>query len=306
MQRNTISLQKRTERITRWKTHWTVCKHHYLSVTTSMKANIPRRLGLSRSEDLKSLLQRLNFRFAVGNTVLGINNRITTAHDNARLLQAFIVIERRSQLWLESMRCETTSSVKECALRARSTHGVHHAIVEVNIVIGVVLGEVLVARAVALVVDAVIVVIAHVVIVVFVVAIWQRIFCIWRYTLYMIIRHIPLLSPSSFKAHIVQRVLWEQSWHVVENMQRNINQKEQKTQNNDVDVCLDVAAVRQFSDTIQRPFPHSLKENNVNLTLLSRLIGAIFRSVDPASSVLHGDALEYSRSNLFSVPINRI
>ena len=40
------------------------------------------------------------------------------------------------------MRCETTPSVKECALRARSTHGVHHAIVEVNIVIGVVLGEV--------------------------------------------------------------------------------------------------------------------------------------------------------------------
>ena len=32
-------------------------------------------------------------------------------------------------------------SVKQCALRARSTHGVHHAIVEVNVVIGVVLGE---------------------------------------------------------------------------------------------------------------------------------------------------------------------
>ena len=39
------------------------------------------------------------------------------------------------------MRCETTSSVKECAPRARSTHGVHHAIVEVNIVSGVVLCE---------------------------------------------------------------------------------------------------------------------------------------------------------------------
>ena len=49
-----------------------------------------------------------------------------------------------------------TSSVEECALRARSTHGVHHAIVKVNIVIGVVLGEVLVARVVPLVVDAVI------------------------------------------------------------------------------------------------------------------------------------------------------
>ena len=37
------------------------------------------------------------------------------------------------------MRCH--HSVKQCALRARSKHGVHHAIVEVNIVIGVVLGE---------------------------------------------------------------------------------------------------------------------------------------------------------------------
>ena len=86
------------------------------------------------------------------------------------------------------MRCETTSSVKECALRARSTHGVHHAIVEVNIVIGVVLGEVLVARVVPLVVDAVIGLtlglIAHVVIVVFVVAIFHRIFLYGRYTLY--------------------------------------------------------------------------------------------------------------------------
>ena len=76
---------------------------------------------------------------------------------------------------LSQMRCEMTSSVEECAPRARSTHGVHHAIVEVNIVIGVVLGEVLVARVVPLVVDAAIGLtlglIAHVVIVVFVVAI---------------------------------------------------------------------------------------------------------------------------------------
>ena len=48
-------------------------------------------------------------------------------------------------LWLDSelepMRCEMTSSgVEECALRARSTHDVH-TIVEVNIVIGVVFGE---------------------------------------------------------------------------------------------------------------------------------------------------------------------
>ena len=76
----------------------------------------------------------------------------------------------------------TSPGVKECALRARSTHGVHHAIVEVNIVIGVVLGEVLVAHVVSLVVDAVIglalSLIAHVVVVVvFVVAILHRIFC---------------------------------------------------------------------------------------------------------------------------------
>ena len=81
-----------------------------------------------------------------------------------------------------------TSSVEECALRARSTHGVHHAIVEVNIVIGVELGEVLVARVVPLVVDAVIgltlCLIAHVVIVIFVVAIVHRIFLYGRYTLY--------------------------------------------------------------------------------------------------------------------------
>ena len=74
-----------------------------------------------------------------------------------------------------------SSSVKECALRARSTHGVHHAIVEVDIVIGVVLGEVLVAHVVPLVVDAVIGLafglIAHVIVVFFVVAILHGISC---------------------------------------------------------------------------------------------------------------------------------
>ena len=49
--------------------------------------------------------------------------------------------------------CGVITSVDQCALCACSTHGVHHAIVEVNIVIGVVLGEVLVARVVPLVVD---------------------------------------------------------------------------------------------------------------------------------------------------------
>ena len=37
--------------------------------------------------------------------------------------------------------CGVITSVDQCALRTRSTHGVHYAIVEVNIVIGVVLGE---------------------------------------------------------------------------------------------------------------------------------------------------------------------
>ena len=86
------------------------------------------------------------------------------------------------------MRCETTSSVKGCALRARSTHGVHHATVKVNIVIGVVLGEVLVAHVVPLVVDAVIglapSLIAHVVVVVFIVAILHRSFLYGKYILY--------------------------------------------------------------------------------------------------------------------------
>ena len=89
------------------------------------------------------------------------------------------------------MRCH--HSVKQCALRARSKHGVHHAIVEVNIVIGVVLGElhVVVRVHVSLVVvcDEAVVrrtlgLIALVVGFVFVVAIFQRILLYGRYTLY--------------------------------------------------------------------------------------------------------------------------
>ena len=60
------------------------------------------------------------------------------------------------------MRCETTSSVKECALRARSGD-VHVA----RVVVGLTLG-----------------LIAPVFVVVFVVAILHRIFCTWRDTLY--------------------------------------------------------------------------------------------------------------------------
>ena len=92
------------------------------------------------------------------------------------------------------MKCAVSSSgVEQRALRARSTHGVHHAIVEVNIVIGVVLGElhVVVRVHVPLVVvcDEAVVrrtlgLIALVVIVVFVVAIFHRILLYGRYTLY--------------------------------------------------------------------------------------------------------------------------
>ena len=92
--------------------------------------------------------------------------------------------------------------MKECALRARSTHGVHHAIVEVNIVIGVVLGEVLVARVVPLVVDAVIGLalglIAHVVVVVFIVSILRRIFLYGRYTLYKAKKLTRLTAPDCY------------------------------------------------------------------------------------------------------------
>ena len=78
----------------------------------------------------------------------------------------------------------TSPDVKECALRARSTHGVHHAIVEVNIVSGVVLGEVLVAQVVPLVdvcgavIDLTLGLIALVVIVAFVAAIFSKNFSV--------------------------------------------------------------------------------------------------------------------------------
>ena len=86
----------------------------------------------------------------------------------------------------------SSSSVEQCALCADSTHDVHHAIVEVNVVIGVLVVhcELLVVRVVPVVVcdDAVVrhtlVLIAFTVAFVFIVAILRRIFCIWRYTLY--------------------------------------------------------------------------------------------------------------------------
>ena len=79
--------------------------------------------------------------------------------------------------------CGVITSVDQCALRARSTHGVHHAIVEVNIVIGVALGELhavlrvhipLVVVCDEAVVRRTLGLIALVVIVVFVVAIFHK------------------------------------------------------------------------------------------------------------------------------------
>ena len=56
--------------------------------------------------------------------------------------------------------CGVITGVDQCALRARSTHDVHHAIVEVNVVIGVLVVhcELLVVRVVPVVVcdDAVV------------------------------------------------------------------------------------------------------------------------------------------------------
>ena len=88
--------------------------------------------------------------------------------------------------------CGVTTSVEQCAPCADSTHDVHHAIVEVNVVIGVAVVhcELLVVRVVPVVVcdDAVVRrtlgLIALVVIVVFVVAIVQRILLYWRYSIY--------------------------------------------------------------------------------------------------------------------------
>ena len=90
----------------------------------------------------------------------------------------------------------TSPGVEECALRARSTHGVHHAIVEVNIVIGVVLGELHVVVCVHVplvvyddaVIDLTLVLIALVVLVVFVVAIFHRILLYGRFSVYTLRR----------------------------------------------------------------------------------------------------------------------
>ena len=97
------------------------------------------------------------------------------------------------------MRCETTSSVKECALCASSAHDVHHASVCVNVVIGVLvvlceLHVIVRVHVISLCDNAVVGLtlnlIAHVVVVVFVVAMLHRIFCIWRKPLYKFLRTV--------------------------------------------------------------------------------------------------------------------
>ena len=97
-----------------------------------------------------------------------------------------------SNLKINSKKPRNRSNLFRAEQYARSTHGVHHAIVEINIVIGVVLGElhVVVRVHVPLIVcdDAVIyltlVLIALNVIVVFVVAIFHRNLLYWKYTVY--------------------------------------------------------------------------------------------------------------------------
>ena len=86
----------------------------------------------------------------------------------------------------------SSSSVEQCALCADSMHDVHHAIVEVNVVIGVLVVhcELLVVRVVPVVIcdDAVVRRIRshsnYTVAFVFIVAILRRILLYWRYSVY--------------------------------------------------------------------------------------------------------------------------
>ena len=86
----------------------------------------------------------------------------------------------------------SSSSVEQCALCADSTHDVHHAIVEVNVVIGVLVVhcELLVVRVVPVVVcdDAVVrrtlVLIAFIVAFVFVVVILHKFLLYGKYSVY--------------------------------------------------------------------------------------------------------------------------
>ena len=115
------------------------------------------------------------------------------------------------------MRCH--HSVKQCALRARSTHDVHHAIVSVNVVIGVLVVHcelhVVVRVHVPLVVvcDEAVVrrtlgLIALVFIVVFVVAMFNRILLYGRYTLY---RSCNIFTHS---VDVSEPVAWRPRWTV--------------------------------------------------------------------------------------------
>ena len=86
----------------------------------------------------------------------------------------------------------SSSSVEQCELCADSMHDVHHAIVEVNVVIGVLVVhcELLLVRVVPVVVcdDAAVrrtlVLIAFTVAFVFIVSILRRILLYWRYSVY--------------------------------------------------------------------------------------------------------------------------
>ena len=94
------------------------------------------------------------------------------------------------------MRCAlSSSSVEQCALCADSTHEVHHAIVEVKVVIGVLVVRVVpVVVCDGAVVRRTLVLVAFIVAFVFVVAILRRNLLYWRYVVYRCCC-VPHLSP---------------------------------------------------------------------------------------------------------------
>ena len=119
--------------------------------------------------------------------------------------------------------CGVITSVKQCTLCASSMHDVHHSIVEINVVIGVLVHcELLVVRVVPIIFcnDAVVrrtlVLIAFTVAFVFVVAISHRILLYWRYIVYTFGTQGYACSQGQFIAylHFIPRYPHGLPWHV--------------------------------------------------------------------------------------------
>ena len=158
-----------------WSGRHSRCPHSFLRRSIT---GFPWRSGCRAQGTARSAGGRGKRQGRTGRSKKGISESRWCAHGYDRGWEMTRLRSWANEGW-DDIKCERERS------RARSTHGVHHAIVEVNIVIGVVLGEVLVAR---VVVDAVIglalSLIAHVV-VVFVVAKIAWNFAVWEiYTLY--------------------------------------------------------------------------------------------------------------------------